>query len=137
MAEHDTATHGATGHGIFYWNELMTTDVEAAKAFFAETIGWEFDSMPMPEGVYWVAKVGDQPVAGIMDMTGFAPPGVPPHWIGYLEVDDIDARLAKVVAAGGEIVRETFEVVEVGRIAILKDRTGGVMGWIQPAGSQE
>jgi len=124
------------GHGTFHWNELMTDDVEAAKAFFADTIGWTFDGMPMPEGTYWVAKVGEQPVAGIMDMTGFAPPGVPPHWIAYLEVDDIEARLAKVAAAGGEVLRETFEVPEVGRIAILKDKTGGAMGWIQPISPQ-
>ncbi|MFT5507283.1 MAG: putative enzyme related to lactoylglutathione lyase [Hyphomicrobiaceae bacterium] len=124
------------GHGTFHWNELMTGDVEAAKAFFAETVGWEFDGMPMPEGMYWVAKVDDQPVAGIMAMTDDVPKGVPPHWLPYLEVDDIDVRLAKIKAAGGEVLRDVFEVPQVGRFAILKDSTGAAMGWITPANPQ-
>ena len=124
------------GHGTFHWNELMTGDVEAAKAFYSATIGWQFDGMPMPEGMYWVAKMDDQPVAGLMDMTGIVPEGVPPHWMPYLEVDDIDARLAKIKAAGGEVLREAFDVPEVGRFAILKDATGAAMGWITPAKPQ-
>ena len=39
-----------TTHGKFYWNELMTRDVERAKKFYADTLGWSFDGMPMPGG---------------------------------------------------------------------------------------
>ena len=121
------------GHGAFHWNELMTGDVEKAKTFFSQTIGWSFTEMPMPEGTYWVAMLGDKPVGGIMSMQGIVPEGTPPHWISYLAVDDIDARLAKVVSAGGAIKREPFEVPNVGRIAIVQDASGAVMGWITPA----
>ena len=122
-----------TDHGTFHWNELMTGDAEKAKTFFSQTIGWRFNEMPMPEGTYWVAMLGDKPVGGIMSMQGIVPEGTPPHWISYLAVDDIDARLAKVVSAGGEIKREPFEVPNVGRIAIVQDASGAVMGWITPA----
>ena len=122
-----------TGHGTFHWNELMTGDVEKAKTFFSQTIGWSFNEMPMPEGTYWVAMLGDKPVGGIMSMQGIVPEGTPPHWISYLAVDDIDVRLAKVVPAGGEIKREPFDVPSVGRIAIVQDASGAVMGWITPA----
>ena len=125
-----------SGHGTFYWNELMTGDVEAAKAFYTNVVGWQFDGMPMPEGMYWVAKVGDQPVGGIMDMTGMVPDGTPPHWMSYLAVDDVDARAAQAKAAGAEILREGFDVPGVGRIVILKDATGAAMGWITPAEQQ-
>ena len=47
-------------HGHFYWNELMTRDAEKAKKFYGETVGWNFEAMPMPDGTYWVAKMGDQ-----------------------------------------------------------------------------
>jgi len=121
-------------HGAFYWNELMTHDVEQAKAFFTETVGWSFDGMPMPEGfTYWVAKQDDKPVGGIMGMVPDVPAGTPSHWICYLNVDDIDARLARVTAAGGQICRPAFDVPGVGRIAIVADPTGAVMGWITPA----
>ena len=48
-------------HGHFYWNELMTRDVEGAKAFYEGTIGWTFEAMPMPDGTYWIIKAGDKP----------------------------------------------------------------------------
>ena len=57
-------------HGSFYWNELMARDVEQAKKFYGSTIGWTFDAMPMPDGTYWVAKMDDEPVAGIFPMIG-------------------------------------------------------------------
>jgi uncharacterized protein len=120
-------------HGAFYWNELMTNDVEQAKTFFATTVGWEFEGMNMADaGTYWVAKADGKPVGGIMDMTGIVPPGVPPHWMSYLEVDDVDARLAQVASAGGNVIRPPFDIAGVGRIAILADPTGAVMGWMTP-----
>ena len=120
-------------HGTFYWNELMTRDVEAAKSFFASTIGWTAEPFPMEDGTYWVMKSDDQPVGGIMDMTNLVPAEVPAHWLSYLAVDDVDERLKGAVAAGAAVIKEPFDVPGVGRIAILSDPTGAVMGWITPA----
>jgi uncharacterized protein len=120
-------------HGHFVWNELLTDNVEKAKAFYAATIGWTFDPMPMAKGgTYWVAKHDGKPVAGIMDMTCDLPPGIPPHWFAYLEVDDVDARLPQAVAAGARVQKEPFDIPGVGRIAILADATGAMMGWMTP-----
>jgi len=119
-------------HGNFMWNELVTTDVEKAKAFYVATVGWKIDAMPMPSGTYWIAKVGDTPVAGLMKMMPDMPAGVPPHWFSYLEVDDVDARVKAIAANGGKIVRPPFDIPEVGRIAIVSDPTGAVMGWMTP-----
>jgi len=62
-------------HGTFVWSELYTRDVEKAKAFYAATVGWTYESMPMPHQgrTYWVAKQAGKPVAGIMDMRGIVP----------------------------------------------------------------
>jgi uncharacterized protein len=122
-------------HGNFYWNELMTRDVEKAKKFYADTIGWTFDAMPMSNGTYWVAKLGDQPVAGIFPLNGPDFDGVPESWMAYLAVDDIDARLKKATAAGAKIMRPPFEVPGVGRIAILQEPGGAGIGWMTPASS--
>ena len=80
-----------SAHGTFHWNELITSDVEAAKRFFADTLDWSYQDMKMPNGVYTVAIAGERPAAGIMakDLV----PGlltVPSHWFGYIAVDDID-----------------------------------------------
>ena len=56
-------------HGHFYWNELMTRDAERDKKFYGATIGWTFEAMPMPDGTYWVAKMGDQYVGGLFPLT--------------------------------------------------------------------
>ncbi len=119
-------------HGNFAWNELMTPDVEKAKAFYAATIGWAIEAMPMPNGTYWIAKIGGKPVAGIMDMTGMVPPGTPPHWFSYLEVDDVDARIKSIAAQGGKVMRPPFDIADVGRIAIVADTTGAVLGLMTP-----
>ena len=84
-------------------------------------------------GTYWVAMADGQPVGGIMSMKGIVPDGIAPHWMSYLAVDNIYERLQKVEAAGGKIMREAFDIPKVGKIAILADATGAVMGWITPA----
>src|SRR5262245_47688963 len=97
-------------HGTFYWNELMTRDVETAKRFYGETLGWTFDAMPMPEGTYWVAKLDDGAVGGMFTMSGPDFEGVPENWFAYIAVDDIDTRLAAAKRAGATVMREPFEV---------------------------
>jgi uncharacterized protein len=120
-------------HGAFHWNELMTRDPEKAKQFYSATIGWTFEAMPMPNGTYWVAKMGGTPVAGIFPMSGPDFAAVPENWIPYLAVDDVDARLKKATAAGAKVMRAPFEVPDVGRIAIIEQPGGAVLAWITPA----
>jgi len=120
-------------HGSFYWNELLTRDVERAKRFYEKTIGWAFELTPMDDGAdYWVATMGDRPVAGIFptDRTEFA--GVPESWMSYLAVDNVDARVEKAVAAGAKLMRPIFDVPDVGRIAILTEPGGAGVGWMTP-----
>jgi uncharacterized protein len=121
-------------HGAFYWNELMTRDVARAKKFYADTMGWSFDAMPIPgSGTYWVAKMGEQPVGGIFDISSpeFGP--VPESWMSYIAVDDVDARVQKAVKAGAKLMKPVFDVAGVGRIAILMEPGGAGIGWITPA----
>ena len=122
-------------HGEFCWNELTSHDVEAAKRFYAETVGWTYDGMPMDGGgTYWIAKSGDKPVAGLMDAALIPlPKEVPEHWTSYLEVDDVDARCARAKQAGATIIREPFDVPQAGRIAIVRQPGGGMVGWMTPA----
>lgn len=124
-----------TPHGAVAWNELMTRDIKAAKAFYTETCGWTYDAMTMDSGNhYYVAMAGGRPVAGLMDMTGL--PGmteVPPHWFTYFAVDDVDAAVKQTTAKGGEVIRAPFDVDGIGRIAILKDSGGAAVGMITEA----
>ncbi|MGK9164709.1 VOC family protein [Inquilinus limosus] len=122
-------------HGTFCWNELNTRDPEAACDFYAKTLGWRFETMPMATGGnYIIAKIGDRMVGGVLDIRGHAGmEEVPPNWFAYIEVDDIDARVEAARQAGATVLRDIFEVPGVGRIAIIQDPTGAVAGWMTSA----
>jgi uncharacterized protein len=121
-------------HGTFYWNELMTRDVERAKKFYGQTIGWTFEAMPTPDGsTYWLANMDGQPVAGMFDINGPEYGQVPESWMSYLAVDDVDARVQKAVKAGAKLMKPAFDVPGVGRIAILTEPGGAGIGWMTPS----
>jgi uncharacterized protein len=120
-------------HGTFYWNELMTWDVDQAKRFYADTLDWSFAPMAMPDGTYWVIKCGDATVGGMFQMSKSDYEGLPEAWMGYIAVDDIDARIAKATEVGGTLMRPPFDVPGVGRIALLQEPGRAAIGWITPA----
>jgi hypothetical protein len=123
-------------HGQFHWNELRTRNAERAKKFYADTIGWTFEASSTPDGhTYWVALSGGGPVAGLFPLTSPRFDGVPESWMSFLAVDNVDARVAKAVAAGAELVMPIFDVPDVGRIAMLREPGGAGIGWITPVGT--
>jgi uncharacterized protein len=121
-------------HGSFYWNELMTRDVERAKKFYADTLGWTYESMPTPDGgTYMIAKCGGQPVGGMFDIKGAEFKDVPEAWMPYIAVDNVDERVKKATTAGAKLMKPLFDVPGVGRIAVLLEPGGAGVGWMTPA----
>lgn len=128
-----------TAHGAFHWNELMTWGPDEAKAFYEETLGWTYDAVPMPGGDLYALQ--GRRGAGRRHLRDEAEAG---HRIRrrsgslarHIAVDDIDSRLARVEAAGGEICRPAFDVPDIGRFAVVKDKAGGIVGWVIPAGER-
>jgi uncharacterized protein len=90
--------------------------------------------VPMEDGTtYWIAKMGDEPVAGIFDISSPEYEGVPESWMPYIAVDDVDARVGKAVAAGAKVMQPAFEVPDFGRIVILMEPGGASVGWMTPS----
>lgn len=115
--------------GTFGWNELMTPDADACKAFFTALMGWTTETMEMPDGgVYTIFKLGDRPAGGMMQMRGAEFEGMPPHWVGYLTVEDVDKTIDKCKSLGGSVAVGPFDVANVGRFAIIADPTGAHVG---------
>jgi len=110
----------------------MAHDVERAKKFYRDTVGWTFDSMPGPTGTYWIAKQGDKSVGGIFPMQGAEFKGMSERWVSYLAVDDVDARLKKAKTAGAKVMKAPFDIPNVGRIAIVEEPGGAMIGWMTP-----
>jgi len=112
--------------GMFVWRELMTDDVDRARGFYAELLGWTWKGQDMgPSGTYWMASKGDRTVGGAMAR----PPGVqaPNSWSSYVLVDDVDAAARRAREAGGKVVHEPTDIPDVGRFAIVADRWGALV----------
>jgi predicted enzyme related to lactoylglutathione lyase len=124
----------------FVWNELMTTDIKGAKKFYGEVFGWTHQDMsfadPMvpakqgePGYTIWSLGADDKTgQGGGMQMDGEGFKGVPPHWLAYVAVDDADATVEKVKRAGGTVLMGPMDIKGVGRIYLIKDPQGAVLG---------
>ena len=124
--------------GLFGWVDLSTTDVGAAKAFYSELFGWETEDVPTPMGpAYTMASKDGLTVAGIGPQPpGMAAQGVPSMWNSYVMVQDLDAICAAVGGAGGQVVMPPMDVMTQGRMAMVMDPTGAVVGVWQPIDHQ-
>ena len=120
--------------GTFVWDELMTTDVDAAKSFYKEVFGWTSKDSDMGGMTYTIfVRAGDIDVAGCMER----PTGVqaPPHWLPYIATENVDATIAKAKELGATIFRDGTDIPNMGRFAIIQDPTGAVFGIWQTSGS--
>jgi hypothetical protein len=109
-------------HGTFCWVELSTTDTEAAKAFYGALLGWETEDSPVPGGVYTMCKKDGAFVAAIQSLQDeMQSQGHPPFWLSYVSVDSVDKSAAQVEELGGTIMAPPFDVMDVGRMAVIQD----------------
>jgi len=115
--------------GMFYWVDLATTDAEGAKAFYMELFGWTANDMPMGEGqVYSMLQKNGKNVCALYSMNEKQrEKGIPPHWLTYIYVNNIDEIAAKVAPAGGRLLMGPFDVFEAGRMAMIQDPTGATV----------
>ncbi|HKA67062.1 MAG TPA: VOC family protein [Solirubrobacterales bacterium] len=117
--------------GALSWNELNTRDLDAAKAFYGAAFGWGFDEEDMGEaGRYTMIKLGEDPVGGMLDMTGRVPDEVPAHWLAYFAVENADAALETVKSSGGGVAFGPVDI-SAGRFAVVHDPHGAMFAVIQ------
>lgn len=122
------ATYTEHKHGTFSWMELASKDAAAAKKFYGGLFGWTFDDMPAgPDMIYSMCKIGDKTVGALYQMGADMAKAMPPHWASYVSVTDVDATTKKVEGAGGKVMKEPFDVMDVGRMSVIQDPSGGTM----------
>jgi predicted enzyme related to lactoylglutathione lyase len=108
--------------GTFCWADLGTKDAEGAKAFYQALFPWSTSDMVTSTGAtYTLMRKGEKEVCGIYAQ---ARPGVPTMWQVYFSVDSADAFAQSAEAAGGRLIEPPFDVMDVGRMAVLRDPTG-------------
>lgn len=116
----------------FFWYELMTADVPAAAAFYADVVGWNTEAFQGGEG-YVVVKAGDAGVGGLMGIPADAE-GARPAWMGYIYASDVDAATEAVARAGGTVHRPATDIPGVGRFAVVADPQGAFFMLMAPKG---
>jgi len=106
--------------------ELQTTDVKKARDFYARLFDWKLEDTPMPGmGTYTMIGVGEGTGGGMMASQS---PGVPSHWLAYVNVDDVAAATRKAKELGAKVVVDVMPVSDMGKFSIIADPTGAHLG---------
>ena len=122
-----------TGAGVFNipgamsWNELACRDVEAAKAFYTELLGWGIDIQQYDDFTYTVVTVDGRTNGGIYDMAGTLPDTIPAHWFVWFTVDGTEEAVERALGLGATVQREPWDST-FGRMAFLSDPQGPAFG---------
>lgn len=119
--------------GTFSWVELGTTNGSQALAFYTGLFGWETRDTPMGESTYHIFQREGKDVAAMYQlMPDQLQQGVPAHWMSYVAVGDADETASRATSLGGTVVGGPFDVMEHGRMAIIRDPQGAVLSIWQP-----
>ena len=113
------------------WSELLTRDVEKARAFYKAAFG--LDSAPFEGPNYSIWSVDGRGVGGLMQMPDEIPQNVPPYWLTYFVVEDCDAAVRQVGDLGGSMSVPPTDIPNVGRFAVVADPQGGTFAVIKSA----
>lgn len=116
--------------GTFCWNELATRDMDKAVKFYADLVGWTYDDNPTTNHPYKIINCGGRQIGGIIQMDENWPKDMPPSWMVYFTVADIDRSAQKLTELGGTICVPVFDI-PVGRMSVVSDPQGGTFTLIQ------
>jgi predicted enzyme related to lactoylglutathione lyase len=119
-------------HGVPCWVDTWQADADAAVTFYRELFGWEAEDT-MPEdfsGRHYMCRLRGRDVAAVASRPEGAPDVT--AWTTYVWVEDVDRTVAKVIEAEGSVLKEPFEALDGGRIAIVADPAGAALGIWQP-----
>ena len=120
-------------HGHFVWYELMTTDAEAAKVFYAEVMGWRPRDVSLPGTSFTLFAAGEAPVSGLMSL----PEGAAPHWVGYVGVNDIEAASDLVTRRHGTMYMPPADIPDTSRYCVFADPQTATLGMLEPIGPEQ
>ncbi|HEY3785665.1 MAG TPA: VOC family protein [Steroidobacteraceae bacterium] len=117
--------------GRFIWHELMTTDPDAASAFYTNVIPWKAQPSGMPSYTLWMS--GKIRAGGLMALPDGEPAGTPPHWIIYVGTPNVDSTAEAARKLGGKVLKAPADIPNVGRFAVLADPQGAAFAIFTPS----
>lgn len=127
----------AQDQGRWVWCELLTSQPGKAQDFYTRVVGWsveDWSEAPADQPYHmWSGDHG--PVGGLMQLPAEAEAqGAPPHWLAYVQVDDVDETVRRTQQLGGGVVMPAMDIEKVGRISVIHDPQGAMFAVIRPEG---
>jgi len=119
-------------HGTLCWADLSTPGVEGASDFYSGLFGWQLITDPKDTSGYLHIKNGEHHIGGIPP-AAHRQPGVPPHWMAYFQVDDVDATANKAKEMGAKVHLAPLSMEGVGRFSVIADPQGAVFAIFKSA----
>jgi uncharacterized protein len=116
----------------FCWNELATSNVSAAKDFYGKVFGWKFSDHEMGDTTYTMIKLNNKDLGGIWSIPKDKAKQIPPHWLAYILVENLDKSLEEALKHGASVVKPASNAGDFGRFAIITDPTGAHIALWQP-----
>ena len=119
-------------HGTLCWADLATPDNDRAQQFYSALLGWKFEKGEKDNSGYLHIKNGETFIGG-MPPAKHLPPGVPPHWMAYFMVDDVDVTANKAKEMGGKLCLPPMTMEGVGRLSVIGDPQGAMFAIFKSA----
>jgi predicted enzyme related to lactoylglutathione lyase len=129
--------HNIPAANTFCWNELSTNDLDAAKKFYTDLLGWTLHTSETAGMGYTEIEAAGRRIGGMYQQTPECGPAMPPHWMAYVAVDDVDGLAARVADLGGKVCVGPMDIPNVGRFAVINDPTGAVFSIIKLSGAHD
>lgn len=117
--------------GSLCWTELTTGDTKTAQTFYTQLFGWTLKPSTMPDMEYTEFLVDGTPEGGMMP-TPKEMPNVPPNWLPYFQVEDVDATVSKAASSGAKTLVPPSDIPNTGRFSVLMDPQGAAFAVFKP-----
>ncbi len=118
--------------GTVGWIDLTVPDAESLRDFYREVVGWETQEVDMGGYAdFSMLAANGAASAGVCHARGVNQ-GIPPVWMIYINVDDLQASLEACRGSGGEVLSEIRSMGGHGRYAFVRDPAGAPFALFEP-----
>lgn len=128
-ANPEESQHHESAPGLVHWVELNSQNINTDVTWLKKTFGFDTSEMAMPFGPYYILQSNDNPRGGAMASQSKDEPSM---WLIWIHVANVDETVKKATENNGKIISPLLDLPDVGRIAVIQDPTGGVLGVITP-----
>ena len=122
------------GPGTIGWTDLTVDDAKAVRDFYKKVVGWTTSNVDMGgyDDFTMIHPTSGDAVGGVCHARG-SNADLPPVWMIYVNVDDLDESMAQCVELGGEVISGPKQMGSMGRYCAIKDPAGAIMSLFEPA----